>query len=237
MNAFRLAADLSHITAQTWLVWTVQRTKSVAHISGKSQLLFLLVFLCRYMDLFVNFYSLYLSLVKVFYILLSLVTVMGIYRNIKNRRTLEADSFRVEILLVTALILAMAVNHEFSVMEVLWAFSIYLEAVAMIPQMCLVRKTGGSKLLTRFYLPLMGSYRVLYILNWIFRYHYEGFYDEIAIAGGVVQTLTYLLFLVLMWCKPVTVASVTVLDYDYQEVTEDVFDNMELARLVVEEKD
>ena len=105
----------------------------------------------------------------------------------------------------------------------------------MIPQMILVRKTGGSRGLNKLYLPLMGAYRFLYILNWIYRFKYEGFYDVIAILGGVVQTLVYMAFFAQMWCFPVEVAKVTVLDYDFQEITEDVFDLEK--RLLVEDMD
>ncbi|GIY22829.1 ER lumen protein-retaining receptor 1 [Caerostris darwini] len=37
----------------------------------------------------------------------------------------------------------------------------------------------------------LGSYRALYILNWIYRYHSEGFFDLIAIIAGIVQTVLY----------------------------------------------
>jgi ER lumen protein retaining receptor len=46
----------------------------------------------------------------------------------------------VELLLIPVAALALLFNHEFSVMEVLWAFSIYLEAVAILPQLFMVSK-------------------------------------------------------------------------------------------------
>ena len=50
------------------------------------------------------------------------------------------EFFRVELLLIPVAALALLFNHEFSVMEVLWAFSIYLEAVAILPQLFMVSK-------------------------------------------------------------------------------------------------
>jgi len=65
-------------------------------------------------------------------------------------------------------------NHEFSLMEILWTFSIYLESVAILPQLFMVQKTGEAESITSHYLFALGSYRALYILNWIYRYYVEG---------------------------------------------------------------
>ena len=59
-------------------------------------------------------------------------------------------------------------------MEILWTFSIYLESVAILPQLFMVQKTGEAESITSHYLFALGSYRGLYILNWIYRYYFEG---------------------------------------------------------------
>jgi hypothetical protein len=43
-------------------------------------------------------------------------------------------TFRIEFLLGPCALLALVLNHEFSTMEILWTFSIYLESVAILPQ-------------------------------------------------------------------------------------------------------
>merc|ERR1712210_420536 len=70
-------------------------------------------------------------------------------------------------------------------------FSIYLESVAILPQLFMVSKTGEAESITSHYLFALGSYRGLYILNWIYRYYTESFYDVIAIVAGCVQTVLY----------------------------------------------
>lgn len=55
----------------------------------------------------------------------------------------------------------------------------------------MVSKTGEAESITSHYLFALGSYRGLYILNWIYRYWNEGHYDLIAIVAGVVQTVLY----------------------------------------------
>jgi hypothetical protein len=95
---------------------------------------------------------------------------------------------------------AAALNQDFSVfcvflrffmLQVLWTFSIYLESVAILPQLFLVSKTGEAESITSHYLFALGSYRALYLLNWIYRYYFENHYDIIAIVAGVVQTVLY----------------------------------------------
>lgn len=73
----------------------------------------------------------------------------------------------------------------------LWAFSIYLEAVAILPQLFLVTKTGEAENITSHYLFALGSYRALYIINWIYRYYTEDHFDTIAVVAGIVQTVLY----------------------------------------------
>jgi ER lumen protein retaining receptor len=73
----------------------------------------------------------------------------------------------------------------------LWTFSIYLEAVAILPQLFMVSKTGEAETITSHYLFGLGAYRALYILNWIYRYYAESFIDGIAVVAGIVQTILY----------------------------------------------
>nr|KAG5713388.1 hypothetical protein BaRGS_024936 [Batillaria attramentaria] len=55
----------------------------------------------------------------------------------------------------------------------------------------MVSKTGEAETITSHYLFALGSYRALYILNWIYRYYFEGFFDLIAVVAGCVQTILY----------------------------------------------
>lgn len=75
--------------------------------------------------------------------------------------------------------------------QVTWAFSIYLEAGAILPQLFMVAKTGEAENITSHYLFALGIYRGLYILNWIYRYYTEGHLDLIAVVAGVIQTILY----------------------------------------------
>jgi ER lumen protein retaining receptor len=160
--------------------------------------LFAIVFITRYLDLFTNFISVYNTLMKVFFLGSSIGTVYLMYMKFKATYDHNHDTFRcglvysrqllityvkklrmhhfprIEFLLAPTAILALILNHEFSLMEVLWTFSIYLESVAILPQLFMVSKTGEAESITSHYLFALGSYRALYILNWIYRYYVEG---------------------------------------------------------------
>lgn len=60
-----------------------------------------------------------------------------------------------------------------------------------MPQLFMVSKTGEAETITSHYLFALGVYRTLYLFNWIWRYHFEGFFDLIAIVAGLVQTVLY----------------------------------------------
>jgi ER lumen protein retaining receptor len=55
----------------------------------------------------------------------------------------------------------------------------------------MISKTGHAETITSHYLFALGSYRGLYILNWIYRYYSEGFLDLIAVISGCIQTVLY----------------------------------------------
>lgn len=104
---------------------------------------------------------------KILYITITAATLYGIYFKYEHTNELSLDSVRIEFLIIPTAILALFVNHEISFMEILWTFSIYLEALAIIPQIFYVRKTGEAESLTIHYILALGSYRAFYILNWV----------------------------------------------------------------------
>ncbi|KAM6381863.1 ER lumen protein-retaining receptor 3 [Alca torda] len=162
-----------------------------AGISGKSQILFALVFTTRYLDLFTTFISAYNTVMKVIFLICAYVTVYMIYVKFRKTFDSENDSFRLEFLLVPVTGLSFLENHSFTPLEILWTFSIYLESVAILPQLFMISKTGEAETITTHYLFFLGLYRALYIANWVWRYYTENFYDQIAVVSGVVQTIFY----------------------------------------------
>eukprot|EP00049_Salpingoeca_infusionum_P017744 m.354181 g.354181 ORF g.354181 m.354181 type:complete len:213 (-) comp16947_c0_seq1:1268-1906(-) len=191
MNIFRMLGDLSHVLAIALLLWKINKSRSSRGISGKSQILFMVVFLCRYLDLFTNFVSLYNTVMKLLFIAASCATVFLIYFKYKADSDTSRDTFVIWFAVGPAFVLALLDNYEFSITEVLWSFSIFLEALAILPQLFMVQNTGEAENITSHYLFALGSYRALYLLNWVWRYFTEGHFDSVAIIAGVIQTALY----------------------------------------------
>ena len=105
---------MSHLLSFLILLIKMQGSKSAAGISLKTQQLYALVFICRYMDLFWNFISVYNSVMKVLFIMLSLITVFTIKYGEPQSKTYDADSdsFPYMYLVIPCLILGVLVNQD-----------------------------------------------------------------------------------------------------------------------------
>jgi hypothetical protein len=76
--------------------------------------------------------------------------------------------------------------------ESLWAFSIYLEAIAITPQLIMTQRHKSVENITSWYMASLGAYRGLYVLNWVYRFFTEPHYHAwIPWVAGVIQTLLY----------------------------------------------
>ena len=88
-------------------------------MSGKTQVLFSLVFTARYIDLFMYVVSIYNSVMKVCFISVTYATVYVIYVHFKSTNSSEQDTFRLNLLALAVMSLALVVNYRFSLIEVI----------------------------------------------------------------------------------------------------------------------
>jgi len=198
-NVFRIIGDLLHLLSFFILLLKLLTLKNCRGISLKTQILYVIVFVTRYLDLFYNFASLYNEVLKVVFIVLSITIVYIIRFHKPHCETYDAklDDFFLPYLIVPCLILGVLINEYFTVIEILWAFSIYLEAVAIVPQLLVVHKMaqqsrGFVESLTSHYVFTLGGYRAFYLLNWVYRFFTEpGYRSWIVWIAGAVQTAIY----------------------------------------------
>ncbi|KAJ5709635.1 hypothetical protein N7493_009926 [Penicillium malachiteum] len=196
MNIFRLLADFSHLASIFILLQKMKSTSSCAGLSFKSQVLYLLVFVTRYLDLFWNFFdSLYLTAFKLLFIGSSGYVIYLMLNDYKPTHDPNIDTFKVQYLVGGSAILALFFTHDYRISEILWTFSIWLESVAILPQLFMLQRTGEADTITTHYLFALGSYRALYIPNWIYRYftetHFQKSFQPVTIIAGIIQTLLY----------------------------------------------
>ena len=109
---------------------------------------------CRYLDVFVTFISVYNTLMKILFVGASCATVFLIFKKFPSTYDGNHDTFRIEIPLIGCFALSMLpwFHYAFTPLEVLWAFSIYLEAVAIMPQLFMLTKTGSAENITSHHL-------------------------------------------------------------------------------------
>lgn len=89
-----------------------------AGISGKSQILFSIVYTARYLDLLTTYISVYNTAMKVFFIVASFATVYLMYVKFRATYDHNHDTFRIEFLLVPSAILALMITRDYSPLEV-----------------------------------------------------------------------------------------------------------------------
>jgi len=202
MNIFRLFGDLAHLASILILLHKIQATRSCRGISFKTQALYVTVFVTRYMDLFLgSWVSFYNTIMKLFFIGSSVYILYLMRLKFKATYDPNLDTFRVEYLVGPSLLLGLLFNYEFNFTEIMWSFSIWLEAVAIFPQLFVLQRTGEAETITTHYLAALGIYRGLYIPNWIYRYYTEGNVDPIAVIAGIVQTGLYADFFYVYFTK------------------------------------
>lgn len=204
MNIFRLLGDMSHVFSIIVLLLRLRVAKNARGISLRTHELFLLVFVTRYLDLFTTFYSLYNSCMKVLYIATtaSIVYAIRLQEPICSTYDKGQDTFLHWKFAVAPCAVIATLTHligssfEIDVLELLWTFSIYLESIAILPQLIVLQRYREVENLTGNYIFFMGAYRFLYILNWIYRAHTEPHYRHhwVVYFCGVLQTLLYVDF-------------------------------------------
>ncbi|KAJ7503137.1 ER lumen protein retaining receptor-domain-containing protein [Mycena galericulata] len=201
MNLFRLLGDLSHLASILILLHKIQTTRSCRGISFKTQALYAGVFVARYLDLVFRWVSLYNFIMKLFFIVSSCYILYIMRYRFRPTHDPSIDTFRIEYLLGPCVVLSLIFNYHFNLTEILWSFSIFLESVAILPQLFMLQRTGEAETITTHYLAALGAYRALYIPNWIYRYFSDNVVDPIAVTAGIVQTGLYIDFFYVYFTK------------------------------------
>lgn len=194
MNFFRFIADFLHLLSFIIIIYKLMNSKSCKGVSAKTQEIYLIVFCTRYLDLFLYYISLYNTLMKIVFIgvTLFILYLMRIKVPLKNTYNREVeDDFPHVYLIPFALVMTLLIHSSWGWWEFTWSFSLWLEAVAVFPQITILTKNNGVETFTAHYLAALGSYRFFYLLNWIYRYISEKYLSWVSILSGLLQVLLY----------------------------------------------
>lgn len=184
---------MSHVVSILLLLHKIRTSNSAAGISFKTQILYALVFITRYIDLFYKFYSIYNTVMKILFISTSLYTLYLMRQKLRAEKNNNLDTFPAHYLVAGSLSLAIVLPAEFkyNIGTILWTFSLWLESFAIIPQLYMLQRTGEAENLTVHYIFALGLYRAFYVLNWIYRYWVDDWFSLISTITGVLQTAIY----------------------------------------------
>lgn len=195
---------MSHVFSIIVLLLRLRVVRNAHGISIKTHELFLIVFVTRYLDLFTTFYSLYNSVMKVLYIVSTAMIIYTVRHTQPFKSTYDKaqDSFLHFKFAVLPCAVVTLITHFIQhkgmgkPIDLLWLFSIYLESIAILPQLIVLQRYREVENLTGNYVFFMGAYRFLYILNWVYRSYHEPLYQHhfVVYFCGVLQTLLYVDF-------------------------------------------
>lgn len=118
------------------------------------------------------------------------VVITNVLIHGKYRVTYESiyDTFRIEFLLIPAFAMALILHVESTgpklvdvllsvqamkarnlyCIQILWTFSVYLESVALLPQIYLIARTNNIENLTKHYIFTIGLSRFLEMIFWLY---------------------------------------------------------------------
>jgi len=194
-NVFRYIGDYIHAGAVCLVCWILIANQNCRGLSFKTQLFYLLIFVTRYLDLFLSSsspHSTYLIVFKLFYI----ISAFGIVITMRLwKATIETnkDTCSIFFVLVPCLTVAIISAKAHSFIDYCWTFSELMEGFAMLPQYIFTyrqeeeNKRSDKKIF--IYIVLIGTYRVLYAVNWIYKKIMLGsaYHDAVSWIGGIIE--------------------------------------------------
>ncbi|CAD6505268.1 BgTH12-00760 [Blumeria graminis f. sp. triticale] len=200
-SIFRILGDLSHFASKVIIILAIHRNQSTEGVSLITQALYCLVFVSRYLDIFL-WNTIWNTALKFFYVLSSLYILFLMLRVFSRTREREKAWKLGAVCLAASAVGAPIIMSIFtssikwSWRELFWTFSIILESICILPQLVLLRQTTVPTVIDSYYLLTLGSYRAFYILNWIWRELdiTDRKPDAISIIFGILQTAFYVDF-------------------------------------------
>eukprot|EP00927_Polykrikos_kofoidii_P046315 TRINITY_DN4053_c0_g2_i1.p1 TRINITY_DN4053_c0_g2~~TRINITY_DN4053_c0_g2_i1.p1 ORF type:complete len:351 (+),score=56.39 TRINITY_DN4053_c0_g2_i1:119-1054(+) len=187
-NIFRYIGDYLHLFGVFALIATLLKNKSCSGISRSTQILYFMVFMTRYLDLLDHSQTAYLVFFKITYIVTSIV-VLVIFMKFDKTYERQKDSCSLAVIFGPCITAAILMANEFSIIEMLWSFSQFLEGFAMVPQYIFCyRDRGGRDMGVSVYVISLGGYRVFYAANWIYKKVQMPHYSDVqSWIGGLIE--------------------------------------------------
>lgn len=195
-NIYRYLGDYLHLAGVIVLILTIAKNRAVTGISRSTQILYMIVFCTRYLDLLEQKQTEYLVFFKIFYIVSSILVVV-LFMALGSSYEQQKDTAPLSLILLPCITAATLTSNEATVIDICWVFSRFLEGFAMVPQYVFCYRDFEAKDLgVSFYVIALGGYRVFYAANWIYKkIHMPNYFDIHSWAGGFIEICFFLDFL------------------------------------------
>jgi ER lumen protein retaining receptor len=195
-NYFRYAADYLHFGGMILGIVAITMTRSVAGFSKKTQILFQLVYVTRYLDVLTESQTTYLVFFKLTFnaITAAMLASFNLYNSTYDS---ASDSCNLVAVIFPTAVISFLASSGSGLQQELWTFSEFLEPLALVPQYILFyRNKMTLPKTTLVYIFCVGGYRVLYMCNWIYkRYMWsDAYHDYTSWFCGAVECGLFLDF-------------------------------------------
>lgn len=191
-NVFRLAGDALHLAGMVLGLSAVWGTGSVECFSRKTQVLYQIVYVTRYLDVFMDHQGAYLFFFKATFNVIT-ATMLVAFAVLHRTYDVSADSCNLLALVVPTAVVAHMASHGLGFREEMWTFSEFLEPFALVPQYILCYRASRVRPVAVLYVLAVGGYRVLYVCNWIYKrmnWH-AAYHDYTSWLGGGIECVLF----------------------------------------------
>jgi len=195
-SSMRITGDLCHLAGIVGLFLMLVFQQDATGISIYSQELFAVSLATRYLNPMQGIISAYRILVAGGYLIFTMFILLALryLPNLKATYSEELDKCPYLVIGLGCALLAALTNIGAPLLEQVWWFSVYLEGLALLPQVYImgrIHERGlSSGVIVCFY--LLGGYPLFYFVNWMFFYHDHAFCQSLkAIAPGVAHLVLF----------------------------------------------
>eukprot|EP00937_MAST-01D_sp_MAST-1D-sp2_P008119 g8119.t1 len=223
IGAVQRLAHALHVASFVVLLAKIASTRSAFGVSLKTQQMLVVALGARYADLLPELllagasggggasgrvaaaamaHTPYFAAMKM--LLLALATLTALIVALVQHLNGNQDSFAIDsvsswrVLVLPAFVLALLFHDRWAAVDVGWSFSIYLEALAALPQLVLAHRLHGRHgkrdSLMLLHLLFRGAYRALYLVNWAAG---PRTFHAAAFAAAACQTAPFVVFFIL----------------------------------------
>ncbi|GLJ49636.1 hypothetical protein SUGI_1053100 [Cryptomeria japonica] len=164
-----IAAEGIHAVGIAVLIYKLMKEKTCAGLSLKSQELTAMFLAVRVYCSFVMEYDIH-TVLDTATLATTLWVIYMIRFKLKATHVEDLDNFPIHYVVLPCVVLALAIHpstHHNIVNRILWAFCVYLEAVAVLPQLRVMQNTKIIEPFTAHYVFALGIARFLSCAHWV----------------------------------------------------------------------